>query len=143
MTYKPYANADEAFTSIKDFMASDESKAVSSGVKAKVKSILAKATKPNGSVPYTVADFVEYIYATKQGVPEPLFAIAAQAAKFCSNHGVQAVTGKRGEGMIKAMRRRSGEPGKWPDASDDPETDKNAAKATTKAVEAIPPPETS
>jgi hypothetical protein len=93
-----------------------------------VRERLIRLVEPGRSWSQSVADAAEIIYANQKGLSKKALALGAELAICASHNNIATFAengGKRGRGVMEALRRASGEktpPGmSWPPKDQDPE----------------------
>jgi hypothetical protein len=120
MTFVNYQYADQAAAAIQDFLRKPEGRELPQAIQDKAWELI----RPGGSLSFAVAYFAELIFARKEEVSNAALQLAASCAQVANLHNIDNMGGRRGVGIMMALRRRSGEKApvgmSWPKAEDDP-----------------------
>jgi hypothetical protein len=128
MAFTPCSSAEEGAARIIDFLL-DRPDPLPTDVRDQLREFVKPANAVTGtSISFTIAYAVELANAshkTRGDIPGSFLEIVAGCAAYCLRHSIDNLAGPRGDGIMQALRRDSGEetsPGlAWPDPEDDPD----------------------
>lgn len=85
-----------------------------------------------------IVDFTEAVFANRDDFSDDAKDIAAACASLIDRDGYQGRLDGRANGIHMALRRETGAPGEWPDASADPEPKLDFATSSAAATPPVP-----
>lgn len=140
--FEPFTTAEDSVAAIQEFLRGEDGRALPQDVQDKAWSFLLPGGPAGTSVSFTVAYFVELMYARKKDVPNSALKLAARCAAYGQMYSVDNLGGERGSNIMQALRRKSGEKAptgmSWPAAADDPDA---RDEFISDADRPAPPPE--